>query len=208
MADIRRTGLLDDFNRPAENPVKFPWINGLNGRANMALSPHSLTGTQLTGTSGAYLSTAPILPSNPRSVEIWAQTSIDNSALIGDHYRLDCMTPAGIGYEFILGSPASGLASFLRRYDASGFVDLSVKDFSLGISYGTYLMIRLNDTVFEGWHGSPDASTWTLVDSVVDTTYSELFYCGLSQTGNEIGWISVGGGTYNRSFFYRWIPTN
>src|SRR5574337_1419403 len=131
MADIRRTGLLDDFNRPAENPVKFPWINGLNGRANMALSPHSLTGTQLTGTSGAYLSTAPILPSNPRSVEIWAQTSIDNSALIGDHYRLDCMTPAGIGYEFILGSPASGLASFLRRYDASGFVDLSVKDFSL-----------------------------------------------------------------------------
>ena len=216
MADIRRTGVIDNFERAVyEVTVLPPWfvmdghfspeIGGGPGAGGM--SPVSIFSV----TSSAYLD-APVFY-GPR-VEVWAiqgegpdLTEDMHMGLLEIPFRTTLRKGYAIGSSVFIG----GSGTFLDRWDDGVVTTLA----SVGGAQpaGSIWLLRIGagaagDKV-QCWFSYDNGANWTMLIEVTDTTYRAFFYAWLrmgSDDGAGPSWGPIGGGQLNRSQEYRWFP--
>jgi hypothetical protein len=208
--DIRHTGTLDNFDRPADEiPIEPPWYM-VSGSANINLDAthSSIEGTVFPPDSSlAWYSAASFY--GP-SVEMWA--TMAGSAALTDGWRFgmyttDSLTYGGAnvnGYQCIPWAAIGGTEWALRRYDNGVYTGLGAV--SAGMVQDDIALMRRNGNNIETWRWSVASDTWTKINDVTDTTYMYGPWSFiLGTTGVETGWKDLGGGLKNRQMIYRWI---
>lgn len=194
MPDIRRTGLIDDFERPDENPIQLPWLDASNSVSAGQLRVGNYQGVGAGGCRAFW---------TPRSfsgdVECWAMAV--GSPGLGFGWRLGLMfnpdpsLPTN-GYE-VLPHNNGPLNWALRTIVNGGTAaqwTASQVDVGTGMSQGDLLLIRTRGTQVQVFHSGDDGDNWIPIFDVTDQTYRSGLYLAVGTTGNETGWSAVGGG--------------
>lgn len=213
MADIRHSGLLDDFERANEYPINPPWYQPFPMvYGDMHLWNNSITGSVLPPTGNACW--RPDIAATG-DVEIWAIAG--GSAAIPDSYRIGLFTQTEpvYGYQCVPGLGVGGSRWDMRRYDASDgstFTSLQLTSYAMP-SDNSLVLLRTYGTKVQSWLSNDAGATWSLVNDVDDPAYRVGLQPMLGITTGfgggtyEITWKSVGFGRINRTQIYRWIPT-
>lgn len=196
MPDIRRTGQLDDFDRPNEDPiVDPPWGRTSTARETMALvggcAVHRPTHGFLGGES--YYS----LGSWSGDVEAWGHKTGGGGGAGGLFWSISLWETAG-------GASATGYR--FRREESSGSAyslykgtlgSMSLLTSVAGPNY-THLLIRTQGGNVETWGSNNPGVTWSPIVSVADSTYRTNLKIGIGAGDNGNGqiteWTGVGGG--------------
>ncbi len=229
MADIRTTGVLDDFIRADEVPILFPWANSDAGAAYAGV----LNSNAFTHPSRANVGSPPApTPNNGWSswttqtfdvpatgwLEVWGRAQGGNASGIAwglSMFKQISGTNQVDGYLFRQGVSTGG--GQIDAYRVTNGVRTSIlsgaatSGFTAG-SNNTYALFRLNASGNLQWWSSTDGgANWTLRESVTDTTYTGTFYLGMTITDNSasqiLSWDYFGGGVEqpNRPQFFRLV---
>lgn len=220
MADIRTTGLLDDFQRPDENPLSGggnwsqtdPTFSG-----NMQLVSHGAT-HQSGGPSGDSYWTTLFTQFGSDEVEVWGYPRGGGAGAAGVAWALDLwQQPGGSGvvdgYRFR--NESSGGGAQFRLYRITNTATATTIGGSGGFATGNpstmVMLLRRNGGNVEGWYSANAGANWTLVVSTTDSTYTGSFYigCGIrdNSAGQILDWAGIGGGSgsVNRPQIYRYL---
>lgn len=215
MADIRGTAVLDDFQRPAEDPISWDgrWL--VTDPTVWTGMSHAAFGDATHGAAGSpsdsYWTLDPTLSGD---VELWGICS--GGGATGIAWGLDLWSNVGSnvdGYRFrIEYTIVAGPVYLLYRFDNGLLTPLAQVAAPAGAANGAEAMlIRRNGNDVECWvaHDRTDLTTWSLVLSATDTTYMGGFRLGMGITDNSqfqiLGWTSIGGGVPNRTQIIRWL---
>jgi len=217
MADIRKTPLLDDFQRPAENPLSFggKWA-GIGGTGLRISSPghcHSNPGggSGVLNVQQSYWTPATYSVSGTKEVEVWCNCG--GFANFQDGWLLGLFNSSYQGYSARWSEEIGNNAVQIRRFNGTGSNVVLKDDRTFGNlvpNAGTdILLFRTNGANVELWWSSDNGATWTLRAFATDSTYrSNLrLVIGLN---NAPEWLGFGGGLpitsqqiYRRA---RWRP--
>lgn len=197
MADIRTTGVLDDFNRPDESPLsdggKWSQTDSGIGPA-LVLHNHGATHVSPGVTGSSYWNVF----TTDGDMEVWGVGT--GGGAPGIAWALDMVTQPGggstaDGYRFRMEQSTGGTASVLYRFTNAGFTQLAS---SSGWGSGGMMLIRRVGNNIECWDSTDGGSTWTNDITVTDTTYMTGMYvgCGIrDNSGSQLlDWTSIGGG--------------
>jgi len=203
MPDIRRTGLLDDFERAAEDPLSFGGKWDKPATDSNAMKTRSGTGGNMIATNAtdggvcrAYWTPESF---SEDELEVWGfENDIADGA--GKSLRLFFFASVGgtvstlDGYILLDGFEGATHKLWLRRFTNN----VTITEAVIGEPFSRqYLLLRLNGNDVEGW-GSADGTTWTKHLSITDTTYRSGLYLGIGAQGvtstTGPGWGSIGGG--------------
>ena len=218
MADIRTTGVLDDFNRANETPLSGGGNWSLTdsvyeGGNAMVLLNNKATQTGGTSRDDSYW-VSQFVPSSGQEVEVWGRPADGGAG--GLWWMLDLWKVAGgantvSGYRF-LNDAGIGQQFYMLRIDngsqnvtqggAGGFANADADNY--------IMLLRRNGGDVEGWFSSDNAANFSLVASITDSTYTGAFYVGLGirdVSGSQINsWDVIGGGVRrHRTQIYRWV---
>lgn len=219
MAELRRTGTLDDFQRPDESPLSW---DGRWQTLRYAASPLSLSSGAV-GILGVSPSVSPASYWQPNvwygNVECWGRGWGGNDLSEGLSLYLHMWNtyyqagnPALLtGYRAMWSDDVIGGPHMtLYRYNGSGSPTVLAGP-TAGVSFdctgGLNLFRKMGDTL-EAWKttDSTGLTGWTLLISATDSTYSYGFVgLGTQQDDENPGWKLFGGGSLNRSQIYRYI---
>ena len=203
MADIRTTGLLDDFNRADENP--------LSGGGNWAFNQYVSDPLQL-GSNAAIGS----VPSNFQGsywtpgafsgdMEVWGTVSGDagenNSGwLMGFGKDLDSPT-TNDGYYFQIRNPVGSPHANIFRVDNNVETSLAGLPDEYLPAAGDKLLFRRVGNALEAWYSTDGGANWNVYfdgfGPFNDTTYmTDLnVWIGVDNGSSSTpGWNDVGGG--------------
>jgi hypothetical protein len=172
---------LDSFNRANESPLSDGgrWSNGVlsSGEAGLKVVSNQLAGTKSTTTT-AWRNDAqygpdteswvsiPTLPGNANAVRLYARIRTPGSSAV-DGYMLRFNQLSGTDQVL------------LERLDNGGIVTLKTINQELGT--GDRLLLRVRGSTLEAWRQS--GSSWSLLGSVSDSTYSAAGFVGLGIRG-------------------------
>ena len=213
MPDIRKTGFLDDFQRPDEDPLswdgrwKYLFWNGLS---NLALGGNvcSSANAFVNSTASSYWSPATFTG----DVECWGLTTGSNDLTEGLDLFLHITGTVGQGIDAVNGyrlrwlDPIGDANFTISRFDGGGRTDLHTEIGDLATVEGAMLFRRTGDTL-QGYaansHTDPD---FQLVIETSDSTYSTGFLgLGTAQDDDNPGWAGFGGGAIRRTQIYRYV---
>ena len=202
MADIRRTGQLDDFSWsvfPYENPISHggAWANvdtfwtGLQGAS---------TYVRANNFSWSYWTAGPF----DGDVEVWAYGVGGGLGAAGEGWRLGLFQSVGgsnsaDGYQLAwFGNPFGGY--FMRRYDNTSPTNIGTGT-GENTNPSTYILLfrrTAATSLLEGYISFDNGANWTLVWSATDGTYTGPFYLAIAAedpSDGGVGWTGFGGGT-------------
>lgn len=210
MADIRQYpgNILDDFNRPTEDPALPPWRRDFGDWVDCKVLGGGFWGTQVP-TVGSFMywdnGTGP-LPTAPL-IECWAKAGAYTPAL-ADGHRLGLITKGAApnGYVVLAQFQVFGEVWILRRYDGGGITSLASQE-SLALGGNRWCVMWLTPTsveVYMSTTSDPEGS-WTLKVSAADATYRDDLYPALGHTGIDTDWRLFGAGPVRRTQIYRWV---
>lgn len=219
MAELRRTGVLDDFQRPDEDPLSWDgrWqtLRFPTG-TRLALASHVVQRTGVNPNSGQASYWQPAVFYG--DVECWGKGFGGNDLSEGmsmylhtwnTYYQAgnpDLLTGYGAFWnDDVIG----GNHMTLARYDGGGSPTIIAGPVAgaFDCTGGINLFRKVGNTL-EAWKTTdPTGLTgWTLLISVSDATYSYGFVgIGTSQDDNNPCWTDFGGGSLNRSQIYRYV---
>lgn len=207
MADIRTTPLLDDFQRPPENPVQPPWHQSPFSNFSMELTGDpALKGIGLPpNENAAYLET----PFGPvGDPEMWAKAFGDAPVTEGWRFGMFTIESVAVGerrgYICLPHNNVGTDTWSLRKYTGFTFVQIhSVNAAPLGLD--VLALMRIKNGLIETWRSDDDGANWTLHNQVADPgDYVGPWYFVLGSSGHNEGWTEIGGGRTNRQHMYRW----
>jgi hypothetical protein len=208
MADIRyTTAVLDNFNRPNEDPVLPPWKTDVG--QTMKIQGNQFWGKSFpTQANIAYWSTE----SFDGDMECWGKIGFPGPP-IGSGWRLGlCVAgPDFMGYEVLMHNGVGPDGWTIRRYNpgAGSFTNLASALTSLP-STNHLVLMQLVGTAINCYVSTDNGANWTLKVSANENTYRTNLYGFLGTTGTEISWNDFGGGIprelRHRPQMYRWIP--
>lgn len=201
MSDIRQsTTIRDDFERTDENPIEFttehPWVTPFILGSPVALLSGALTDTNIFG-AYAYWFADPQSDAGGGVPEGWGRVGASYAFPLGTRQGL--FTTGGDGYAVL---ETGGFNIILRRYDGGTFTDISGSVDAGSIlpagftSNDCLQLMRLTATHLELWRTTDpdDDTTWEFICSVPDTNYRSDLYLSFGATGQEDGWVEIGGG--------------
>lgn len=205
MADIRRTPVIDDFERADEFPLASPWLLADNSWGTGNLDTGNYQGSP--GDSVYYYST---LGPFDDDMEVWGAggAGIDDT----EAWRLALLKDVGgtnavDGYLLLIVASGGGANWQIRKYtNWSGVSTLASVSGSLidaGGGSPEYALLRINGDDIEAWYCS-DVTSWTLVASATDTTYRTDLYLSMgisTDDGGNPSWQAIGGGAIPP-----WVP--
>lgn len=200
MADIRKSGVLDDFQRADVNPIDGNWAKVDPGYSTLRIDSGRAEGNA--GDSMYYWTDSGPFAGD---CEVWGIPGPGSD--LTEAWRLGLLKDVGgagtqDGYQQLLITGVGGIDWALRKYTNGGWE--TVVSVSPGIS-GAYQLLRRLDGFIEGW-GSADGETWTMAYSYEDTQYaSASFYLCMgisSDDGGNPSWEGIGGG----GIFSGWLP--
>jgi hypothetical protein len=197
MADIRVTGMVDDFERANENPAQPPWVRDYAGHVDCKIVSGNFVGTDFPPTGSQMYHQTQSFTGD--TIEIWARAS--GNAAASDGWRIGlCTSGDPSGWLCIPWDPPSANPQWLlRKYTAGSFSTVVTQTNALPGNL-EYVMVRLTASDVECWLGSTDAQTWTQIISYSDSAYRSNLYMHLGLTGIETEWSEMGGGLNN------WMP--
>jgi hypothetical protein len=192
--------VLDDFNRPNENPLSWGgrWAPTDTG----PWTPLQLLSNKATHQAGSLSSdshwTAQAFDGN---AEAWGYATGGGAS--GIAWAVGLLREVGNsgaadGYRFRIEVSTGGGTYTLRRFN-DGVTPQQPLASQSGAPTGNpgYLLIRRNGSNVEGWR-SADGTTWTLAVSATDTAYTTGMHLTFGITDNShsqiLSWDSVGGG--------------
>lgn len=201
MADIRQTtDPLDDFNRPAENPLS----HGGDWSTPVAPSSPTVWDSMLLKDIGSGVRVATqqatkqfgfaywnkFTMSNDDQ-EVWARARGGNAS--GTGWRLgllkDVSGASNIvdGYLLRFDIGTGGGSCQIRRYTNGGFTTIVSSSASPPTGNPGYLLLRRSGTHVQFWANTVagDPSNWTLYLDVVDTTYMTGLYGAIGTADNS-----------------------
>lgn len=190
MADIRTTGVLDDFQRPNEDPLSAGgmWANSGITADPLRLNNHRADLRAGRSLGGSYWLGGPY----SGDVEIWANPAGGGAG--GIAWGLDLLKQPGAtatvdGYRFRQERSNSGpgisiyrVTNGTRTKIASGLIP----GFSSGTTGRLMYARKIHATnTCEMWYTTDFGANWTLVATVVSATHVDPFYLGLSLSDNS-----------------------
>ena len=201
LGDIRTTPLLDDFDRPDENP--------LSGSGSWAKADASSNVIQLVNNQVRLPSQTSIL-----SLYQWAPESLDGDvevwATLGG--ALDDGAAADLGIVTEVGGTNQMDGYVLRAVNTFGFAGWQIRKrtnwggvqvlaqagFSGGgASTGHLVLFRREGNALQGWRSKDGGATWALEISATDSTHTAGFHIGLGfsvAVATSPSWDDFGGG--------------
>lgn len=210
MADLRTTGLIDDFERPDENPIEPPWYllrtSEIQG-GGVRLEGGVLRGNNFPPTNCSAAYRAKVFGGPSGDIEVWALHG--GSPALSDASRIGFYTYATVdddnpsGYEMIFGEGVGGNYYEIRRHYPGGFTNEGT---AYDVSIGGLYLFRKQDAYVNGWRSGDGGANWSLmVDYTDPSPFEGPWYFFLGTTGVETGWGSLGGGAITRSQIYRYV---
>lgn len=201
LGDIRTTPLLDDFDRPDENP--------LSGGGNWSKADASSNVIQLVGNRVTLPAQTSIL-----SLYQWVPQSLDGDVEVWATLRgaLDDGAAADLGIVTEVGGTNQMDGYVLRAVNTFSFAGWQIRKrtnwggvqvlaqagFSGGgASTGHVVLFRREGNVLQGWRSKDGGATWALEISATDSTYSAGFHIGLGfsvAVATSPSWDDFGGG--------------
>ena len=196
------TGLLSEFDPPAENPLSESGNWGqFFQNPPMQKNASNEAGQTVVGPVNYSFWTPQMFTGD---AEVWACISGGQLGAALESWRVALWTTAGVkqGYLALYGG-AIGKFFELRRYtDDLNFTSLAVS----GGGYPDRLGLRINGTAVEVW--AAYGGVWALQLSFTDTTYRGGFYLSIGTEDPTGGGLSIscfGGGRKNRTQIFRWL---
>lgn len=206
MADVRyTTAIIDDFNRPDENPIQLPWKRDWASRIDMELNNNAVGSPNPSPSSGAsaYWSTQNF---SGDDIEAWSTTA--GNANIQDSFQIGLWTSGTpSGYELHIPNPVGADTWQLWRYVA-GVTNQLASVLHAAPAVGTMVRINTNATHLQAWESLDAGANWTLIVQVATTQFRSNLYIMLGARGGGPGWDNVGGGvpTTFMGQYYRRVP--
>lgn len=217
MADIRKTGVLDDCQRPDESPLSHggdwaPAVRptyGWNGYApGLQLFHNAImnVGVITNSVNVSYWKSAVF--HNP--VEVWGRAGAGFDLSEGLRLYMNMLSPEGnvlfSGYALEMGAPVVGSSYWtIFRYDPDGG-QAGVVAVNSGFPGTDELVLFRNiGGNLEDWRDlGTNGAFWTFVCGGFDPTY-DFGYIGLAtlQDDNNPSWTEFGGGQIRRTQIYR-----
>ncbi len=205
MAEFPLTGLLSDFEDPAENPLSESgaWALLTPDRAPMRKAGGEATDSAH-GNPNYSVWVRDVFTS-ANGVEVWACLSGGQLGSALETWRVALWRApyeALEGYLIYYGG-GIGKGFTIRRHDGPT-IDDRVDIVASGGGYPERLGLRIDGDNIEGW--ARYAGVWSLQCTVVDTTYRGNFYLGIGiedPTGGGLSMPCFGGGRKNRTQIYR-----
>lgn len=211
MADVRTTGFLDLFDRPAEEPISF---NGKWAQTDTGLwSPmKGLTGGATHanghGSSDSYW-TAPSLSGD---CEVWGYTL--GGGATGIAWGLGLIQNAGgvdgiSGYRYRIEDFTGGNGHLLYKITNGSITNIAGIQ-PAPVNGNVYMLLRRKGSNVECWaDASGTGNSFVLVLSVVDTTYTTDLKPSMGiadiSLGQILTWSAFGGGKPNNQQIFRWF---
>lgn len=206
MADIRRTGLLDDFERAVHESVVLPPWYVMEGHLSPEIGGSEFVPNNLHSvTSSAWMDRRIHGP----DCELWARqgegpdiTESQSVGLMQDPHSISTRK----GYAISNTDSIGGDGTSLDRFD-NGVV--TVLDDNVPTAANTLHLLRIEGDLVQGWVSTDDGANWELRLEAVDTTHRNDFYPWLrcsSDDGAGPTWLDLGGGTLNTQHEYRYFP--
>lgn len=213
MADIRVSGMLDDFNRAAEDPLSHggDWA-GINSNLKIISTPRRVqhsTGSGVLSVQQSYWAAQSYSVSAASEVEVWGWTGIGANFGEGWLLGLYTNTSAGslTGYSSRWSEEIGDNAIQVRKWTSgSNSVLLDERSFgnlqpNFGGDMGQSIMLfRTNGAALETWASFDSGATFTLYATVNDSTYRSGLYLALGLNG-PTEWNGFGGGVEEP-----WVP--
>jgi hypothetical protein len=214
MADIRQTGILDDFVRPPEDPLS----GGGNWTQTDAtfLPPLSLESSGYVthedpGVSGDSKWVAQTFDPADGNVEVWGCAIGGGTGAAGIAWSLDLWQgPGATGYRLRQEYSLVGGAAIQLYVMASGG-QIGGAGVGGGSGSGEMLLFRRNGTNLEAWTSFDDGANWTLMLDVTETTFPGPYNLGLgirdNSGGQALAWGCFGGGVQgtHHTRIIRWV---
>jgi hypothetical protein len=172
--------LVDDFNRPDENPLSdgARWSNGVNGsEKGLKVVSGQLAGSGST-TLTAWRNSAPYGP----DAQVWARvTTLPGTGNAARLYaRLQAPGSMAVDGYMLLYSQLSGTDQIaIYRIDNGALVSLAA--FNREVAVGNRLLLRALGSTLEAWVN--DGTSWARVGRVSDSTYAAAGYTGVGLRG-------------------------
>lgn len=200
MADIRTTGLLDDFNRADENPLSGGgnWAFNQFLSNQLKLASNTAVGIDASTFQGSYWTPSTFSD----DMEVWGTVSGDAGEnntgwLLGFMKEMDGATTAD-GYYFQIRNPVGAWTADIQRVanDVPTAIKVYAEPPSL-LAGHLLLMQRVGDDLTV-YHSEDGGANWTAYGTpVTDTTYMTglgVFIGVDNGTSSLPGWTDVGGG--------------
>ena len=188
--------VLDDFNRPNENPLLDAgrWSNGVVGSAETGLNVNAnQLACNRTTTCTGWRNTAQLGP----DAESWARISVlpgtGNSLRL--YVRLTSAGTGGSGYELRTIQQTGTDQVLLERIDAGVLVTrLTINQ---ELAAGDTMLLRAKGSTIEAWRN--DGSTWARLGLIIDTTHTAAGFVGVGLRGttgraDDFGGRTLAGG--------------
>ena len=192
MPDIRRAGLVDDFERPDENPAAFPWTHGGFNPGNMRIES-GVFKPDNTDCTWYYDDPTKVFNAD---CEIWGMTH--DVADLTEAWRIGLLDDSGNGYLVVVIAGIGTGNWQLREYTGGTFVQIDLQSEQFIPHAGNMIMMRIVDDHVETWYGlEPTFDSWTKVNDVVDTTWRNNLRPWLgasSDDGTGPNWEEFGAG--------------
>ena len=179
VAPLEPLPIVDSFNRRNENLLANGWSNGIGGSVETGLRVNSNTVESTKTTTCTAWRTEPALGPD---TEVWARVSTLPGN--GNQFRLYArLQNAGLaahsGYALRTNQLAGTDQVMLERIDAGATVTrLTILQ---ELAAGDTLLLRVKGPALEAW--LKRGSTWTLLGSVVDSTYGAAGRVGIGIRG-------------------------
>ena len=201
LADIRTTPLLDDFDRPNENPLSGggSWAKADSSSNVIQLVNNQVTLPGQTSIVSLYQWTPEALDGD---VEVWAtlRGSLDDGAAAD----LGIVTEVG-GTNQMDGYVLRAVNTFgfagwqiRKRTNWGGLQVLAQSGFTGGgVATGHVVLFRREGNALQGWRSKDGGATWALEISAADSTYKTGLSIGLGfsvAVATSPAWDDFGGG--------------
>lgn len=199
MADIRQnTTIKDDFNRADELTIAGPnWANVETG-PSPDWSPAGILNNRLTLMSGAGVSFSYWTPESfdNDAAEAWAYGS--GGGAIGVSWSIGLFRDVG-GTAIVDGYRLQVVGSGNDNWELGKYTNKSFVVLALGTGGTTdigFTLLRRNGTSVEAWHAGANPTTWSLIVSAVDSTYTTGLFAALGSSGGGslCAWDDFGSG--------------
>ena len=173
--------ILDNFNRPNENPLSFAgrWGNGILGSSERSLrvTANQCRSTQTT-TATAWWNAAQLGPDSESYVTIATRPGNGNAVRL--YVRLRTPGSSAVDGYMLLYNQSSGTDT-LTIYRLTNGALTSLQSTSHEVAAGTRLLLRARGNALEAW--VKEGSVWSRQIRVTDSTYAGAGYVGVGLRG-------------------------
>lgn len=194
MADIRTTGMLDDFERPNETPIQAPWLF-----AGFSATTANLVGGRFQGGPGdtQYIfqgeGSGPFDVSQ-EDIEVWGQ--VGPGADLTEALRIGWFTTGGSGIMLIIINGLGPVVWNIRSYSSGGFSTVQSVEhaFPLGSPHD-YVLMQIRAGVLRTYVSHDSGDNWTGPINNIGASGSGLYpMLGTSSDdGGNPSWMAFGG---------------